>query len=79
MIQEVITYLIIGSAVTVAIMKIAKRFRKKKSEKVDYKKAKISADHNCGECAAECMLRDAPKRIIEASNTQCTTEISASK
>jgi len=79
MIQEVITYMIIGSAVTVAIMKIVKRFSKKKPEKVDYKKAKISAGHNCSECAAECMLRDAPKRIIKASDAQCTTEISSSE
>lgn len=79
MIQEVITYMIIGAAFAVAIMKIVKRFSKNKSEKMNFKKAKISTDHNCGECAAECMLRDAPKRIIEASQKQCTTEINSSK
>lgn len=79
MLQEVITYMLIGGAVTLAIMKTVKRFSKKKPQKVDYKKAKISAEHNCTACAAECMLRDAPKQIIEASQTKCTIEKSSSK
>lgn len=74
MLQEVITYMIVGAAITFAIMKLVNRFSKKKAKKVDYNKAKISTDHNCTECAAECMLRDAPKRVIESSKAVCTSK-----
>lgn len=79
MLQEIITYTIIGAAITLAILKMTKRFSKKKPAKVEYKKVQISSEHNCNECAAECMLRDAPKRIIEASDTKCNTEVSSSE
>jgi hypothetical protein len=74
MIQEIITYIIIAAAVTLAILKTVNRFSKKKPKKLDYKKAKLSTDHNCGQCAAECMLRDAPRHIIETSQAECTTQ-----
>ena len=71
MLQEIITYMIIGSAVTLAVMKIAKRFRKKKPVKVNFKKEEVSMAHNCTDCSAECVLRDMPKRIIETSSEVC--------
>lgn len=75
MLQEVITYMIIGGAVTLAIIKTVNRFNKKKTESIDYKQTKIASEHNCSECAAECMLRNAPKKIIEVSQTAaCKTE-----
>lgn len=73
MIQEIITYMIIGGAVTLAILKMVKRFAKKKSAKLDYKKTKIPAGHNCNDCAAECALRDAPRHIIKTSQADCVT------
>lgn len=71
MLQEVITYMIIGSAVTIAVMKIIKRFRKKKPQKVNLKKETFTMQHNCSDCSAECVLRDLPKQIIETSSEVC--------
>ena len=71
MLQEIITYMIIGSAVTLAVLKIVKRFRKKKPAKQNFQKDNISMGHNCSECSAECVLRNAPKRIIETSGEVC--------
>jgi len=73
MLQEIITYLIIGSAVTLALLKIIKRFGKRKPKKVDFKNAKITTEHNCTDCAAECVLRDLPKRVIETRLDECNT------
>ena len=59
MIQEIITYLIIGSAITLAVIKTIKKFgRKKRKHKIDYNKVNITEEHNCSDCSAECMLRD---------------------
>lgn len=73
MIQEIITYLIIGSAVTLAIIKIYKKFWRKKIKKqnIDFKKNTISMQHNCSDCSAECMLRDAAKPIIQKNKELC--------
>lgn len=72
MLQEIITYLIIVSATILAVLKIAKRFRKKKkSAKHNYRKDKISMNHNCSECSTDCALRDLPKQIIESSSEVC--------
>lgn len=79
MYQEIITYLIIGSAVTLAVIKIVKRFRKKKPKKVDFQNAKITTEHNCTECAAECVLRDMPKRVIETKLDECNTNYHSNK
>lgn len=73
MIQEIITYLIIGSAVTLAIIKIYKKLGRKKIKKqnIDFKKNTISMQHNCSDCSAECMLRDAAKPIIQKNKELC--------
>jgi len=71
MLQEVITYMIIGSAITLAVLKVIKRFSKKKPKKIDFQKDKISLDHNCTECSAECILRDLPKKEVESSLEVC--------
>ncbi len=69
MIQEVITYMIIGSAVTVAVMKMYKKFSKKKIKKtVDFKNQTFTVQHNCSDCSAECMLRDAIQKNPVAKN-----------
>lgn len=73
MIQEIITYMIIGAAVTVAVMKFAKRFGRKKpvAKKVVSGKT-ISHAHNCADCSAECQLRDLPRMVIEKNGAECT-------
>lgn len=62
MIQEIITYMIIGSAVTIAVIKAVKKFsNKKRIKKVDFKKDSFSLEHNCSDCSAECILRETVK------------------
>lgn len=73
MLQEIITYIIVGAAIALAAAKVLKRFRKKKPQKVSFKNATMAAEHNCSECAAECLLRDLPKRTINKSQEICDT------
>ncbi len=75
MLQEIITYMIIGSAITVAVLKTAKRFASKKPKKVNFQKDKISMAHNCSDCSAECVLRDMPKQIQDDNSEICDTNI----
>jgi len=72
MIQEIITYMIIGAAVSVAVMKFAKRFSRKKTAKKAVSGKTISHAHNCSECSAECQLRDLPRMVIEKNGAECT-------
>jgi|APSaa5957512622_1039677.scaffolds.fasta_scaffold17742_3 hypothetical protein len=72
MIQEIITYIIIGSAVTVAIMKIIQKFSKKKIRKnVGSKNDTITEQHNCSSCSAECILRGMSQSTFEANPDLC--------
>ncbi|WP_340115075.1 hypothetical protein [Maribellus mangrovi] len=72
MLQEIITYMIIGAAVAVTLMKFAKRFgRKKIAKKSESGEQKINHVHNCGECSAECQLRDLPRVVIEQNSEEC--------
>ncbi|WP_167614999.1 hypothetical protein [Maribellus sediminis] len=72
MIQEIITYMIIGAAVTVTVMKFAKRFRRKKPAKKAVSGKAVSHAHNCSDCSAECQLRDLPRMVIEKNGAECT-------
>lgn len=76
MLQEIITYLIVGVAVTVAGIKIAKRFSKKKPKKINFQKDKISMAHNCSDCSAECELRDLPQKVIASNLDECDSNYS---
>lgn len=70
--QEALTYLIIGSAVTIVILKLIKQFAPKKKKKVDYNNLQLSnKNHNCSECSAECLLRDIPKQVKEINTDVC--------
>ena len=72
MFQELLTYMIIGSAVTLAILKIAKKFNgKKKKSQVNFKKESLSMQHNCSDCSAECMLRNAAASVIQNNKDLC--------
>ncbi len=81
MLQEIITYLIVVLAATLAILKISmKLMPRKKVSKSDLKidSAKLQT-HNCAECSAECQLRDLPKIIIEKNIDECVQVVKRSK
>lgn len=75
MLQEIITYMIIGAAVTLAVLKFIKRFGGKKQKKMKSTSTSsttsASASHNCSDCSAECLLRDLPKVVIEKNKEAC--------
>lgn len=61
MVQEIITYIIVALAVGFAGWKIyIKLAGKRRKKKFDFKKETFSMEHNCSDCAAECILRDSP-------------------
>jgi len=71
MIQEIITYIIVAVAAGVTLFNFYKRFRKKRvnKEKPDFKTATMQ--HNCSDCSAECILRDASSTFIENNGELC--------
>lgn len=76
MIQEIVTYIIVGVAVFYALLKIFQKtgIRKKTVKsvnKVNYKKENFTVQHNCSDCSAECMLRNASKPVIEKNKELC--------
>ncbi len=72
MLQEIITYMIIGSAVTLAVLKIVKRFsRKKRGKKATGQNTNSGHVHNCSACSAECQLRDLPRVVKEKNIDEC--------
>lgn len=81
MIQEIITYMIIGAAIAMAVSRIIQKFKRKKQpeKKVDFKKDTFALQHDCSDCSAECMLRDAAKPIIKKNIDLCNKIESQSK
>lgn len=81
MIQEVVTYMIIGAAIAMAISQIIRKFKGKKrpEKKIDYQKERFSYHHDCSSCSAECMLRDASKSVIKENAELCKQIESQSK
>jgi len=74
MAQEIITYLIVAAAFIFAGWKIFKKLRKKKTKKrPGFKSGEITMQHNCSDCAAECMLRDASTSYIKSNSQTCNT------
>ena len=73
MFQEVITYMIIGAAIAMAISKIVQKFKGKKrpEKKIDYQKDTFTYHHDCSSCSAECMLRDASVSVIKENAELC--------
>jgi hypothetical protein len=73
MIQEIITYMIVGAAIALAIMQVVGKIRGKKrtEKKIDYQKETFTYQHDCSDCSAECMLRDAAKPVIEKNKKLC--------
>ncbi len=80
MIQEVLTYVIIGSALAVVAFKAWKQFApKKKIQKESAPAHSVLQGHNCSDCSAECQLRDLPKYIIEKNLDECVKVENKSK
>lgn len=76
--QELITYIIVATAVAMAISKIFKKLVKKKkpAKKIDFQKTTLTMQqHNCSDCSAECMLRNAVKPFSEESNKDLCRKI----
>jgi len=72
MFQEIITYMLIGSAVTYAALKIRNKLQgKKRNKQVDFKKDTFSIKHNCSDCSADCILRDASSSAIQQNDELC--------
>ena len=66
--------MIVGSAITIALYKFWKQLKPKSGRKkvnVQFKKETFSMQHNCSDCAAECTLRDAPRKIILKNKDLC--------
>ena len=73
MIQEIITFMIIGAAIALAIVKsIGKIKGKKRSQKKpDLQKQTFTMQHNCSDCSAECMQRNTTKLTIDKNKELC--------
>lgn len=72
--------MIIGSAVTLAFIKIKKKlFGNKTKQKTAYKIDTSAGQHDCSSCSAECMLRDTVPSI-QNNKTSCSKiEIKSNK
>lgn len=78
MLQEIITYMIIGAALALAISKAVRKLRgkKKRVRKTNFQKETYSVQHNCSDCSAECMLRNATNIMNDKNKDICEkTEI----
>lgn len=73
MIQEIITFTIVGVAIALAVLKFVNKIRGKRklSKKVDLRKENFTMAHNCEDCSAECMLRNGAKPFIEKNKELC--------
>ena len=71
MIQEILTYMILGSAITFAIIKARNKFWRKKGRKYNADSNKNPIQHNCSDCVADCMLRNISTPIIQNNNELC--------
>lgn len=71
MIQEIITYLILGSAITIVALKAKNLFVSKKGRNFKRRTNRKSVPGNCSACSAECMLRNSPQQTIMRNNDLC--------
>jgi hypothetical protein len=73
MIQEIVTYIIIGAALAYTFSGIFKKLtaKKKKVAKTDFKSQTFSMQHNCDDCSAECMLRNTVKPLQGKNEELC--------
>ena len=73
MIQETITFLIVGAAVVYALSGIIKKphRKQKNAPKTDFKNETFTMQHNCSGCTAECMMRNSVKPLEGANADLC--------
>ena len=71
--QEIITFMIVGAAITLAVLKSINKIKGKRisSAKTDFSKENLKLAHNCDDCSAECMLRNATKPMMEKNKELC--------
>ena len=70
MIQEIITYIIIGVAILVGIQKFNKKFSIKKKDS-DVQKKTTSDPNRCADCTADCLLRDSVNSLNGTDSNYC--------
>jgi hypothetical protein len=65
--------MIIGAAIALAVSKLIKKFGGKKiqGKKINYQKDTFAIQHNCSDCSAECMLRNASRPVIKENVELC--------
>jgi hypothetical protein len=73
MIQEIITYMIIASAILAAVLKTFKKKKKPERKKsgINFSAESLSMTHNCNQCAAECVLRNSIKTEVNQKSSPC--------
>jgi hypothetical protein len=73
MIQEIITFLIVGTAVVYALSGLLKKphRRQKSVAKTDFKKESFAMQHNCSGCSADCMMRNTVKPLNGTNANLC--------
>ncbi len=72
MIQEIITYMILGSAITLAIIKVKNRFWRKNSKSKTNSNNGISPVlPNCSSCSAECVMRNSFAQTAQYNKDLC--------
>ncbi len=72
MVQEIITYMIVGSAATLAVLKVVKKFSAGESKtNADSENEHGTMKHHCTDCPAECVLRDATSDVIQSNQELC--------
>jgi large-conductance mechanosensitive channel len=71
MIQEIITYMILGAAITLAIIKVRNRFWHKKRKISNQNNEKSSSLPNCSACSAECVMRDISPQTTQYNKDLC--------
>jgi len=71
MIQEIITYMILGAAITLATIKVKNRFWHRKSKISNQNNEKSSSLPNCSNCSAECVMRDISPQSNQYNKDLC--------
>jgi len=74
MIQELITYAIIASALIFIFLRFRKKFGKKKKKRknvVSKSEGYTYNQHNCSDCSAECVLRDISSNVLQNNEELC--------
>lgn len=70
--QEFLTYVIVGFAIIIVLLKLVKQFLPRKSQNTKHDDMQMAQQqHNCSDCSAECVLRDVPKHVTEKNTVVC--------